>query len=264
MTDYQACSDLVRTITLQIASTRPSSAQDAIIPQQIKQVTGISASAKEQLRRTLQEKYPDIGWNDEEERPGQAAKPYWLYDPIDGAYHYLQGLPLWSSSLALVSGGETLFSTVFDPALDELFVAVAGEGAMLNGRRIQVSPKAELQAAVVGTAVAPRVQVGPEAQEEAIQLFGSIAREVFVMRPMAATSLQLAYVAAGRLDAYVETGDDAADWLAGALLIREAGGTVTDLRNGAFGWSGDGVLGTNAKLHHALIEVIARADAAEG
>ncbi|WP_341774884.1 inositol monophosphatase family protein [Burkholderia gladioli] len=84
------------------------------------------------------------------------------------------------------------------------------------------------------------------------------------VRPMAATSLQLAYVAAGRLDAYLETGDDAADWLAGALLIREAGGTVTDLRNERFGWSGDGVLGTNAKLHRALVAMIARATAAEG
>jgi myo-inositol-1(or 4)-monophosphatase len=159
MTDYQACADLVRTITLEIASTRPAKAQDATIPEQISQVSRISACAKEQLRRMLQEKYPDIGWHDEEERPaGQAARPYWLYDPIDGAYHYLQGLPLWSSSLALVSGDETLFSTVFDPALDELFVAVASEGATLNGGRIQVSPKAELQAAVVGTAVAPRVQ----------------------------------------------------------------------------------------------------------
>ncbi len=118
---------------------------------------------------------------------------------------------------------ETLFSSVFDPALDELFVAVANEGATLNGRPIRVSPKAELPVAVVGTAVAPRIQVGPEAQEAAIRLFGALAREVFVMRPMAATSLQLAYVAAGRLDAYLETGDDAADWLAGALLIREAG-----------------------------------------
>ncbi|MDD1785739.1 inositol monophosphatase family protein [Burkholderia gladioli] len=159
---------------------------------------------------------------------------------------------------------ETLFSSVFDPALDELFVAVANEGATLNGRPVRVSLKAEFPAAVVGTAVAPRIQVGPEAQEAAIRLFGALAREVFVMRPMAATSLQLAYVAAGRLDAYLETGDDAADWLAGALLIREAGGTVTDLRNERFGWSGDGVLGTNAKLHRALVAMIARATAAEG
>lgn len=87
--------------------------------------------------------------------------------------------------------------------------------------------------------------------------------DVFVMRPMAATSLQLAYVAAGRLDAYLETGDDAADWLAGALLILEAGGTVTDLRNERIGWSGEGVLGTNAKLHRELIATIARVNAAE-
>ncbi|WP_109476816.1 inositol monophosphatase [Paraburkholderia sp. C35] len=259
--DYRACADLVRTITLQIASTQPSGAQDASIAQLIGQVTRISAEATQQLRHALHEKYPEIGWNDEEDRPDHADSSYWLYDPIDGAYHYLQGLPLWSASLSLVHRGETVFSVVFDPAMDELFVAVRGEGSTLNGRSLHVSPKAELQAAVVGTAVAPRIQIGPPAQEAAIALFGSVAREVFVVRPMAATSLQLAYVAAGRLDAYFETGDDAADWLAGALLIREAGGTVSDLRNEAFGWSGDGVLATNSKLHSALVAIVGRAGA---
>jgi myo-inositol-1(or 4)-monophosphatase len=82
------------------------------------------------------------------------------------------------------------------------------------------------------------------------------------MRPMAATSLQLAYVAAGRLDAYLETGNDAGDWLAGALLIREAGGIVTDLRGDHFGWTSDGVLAANAPLHSALLATVARVDGA--
>ncbi len=97
-----------------------------------------------------------------------------------------------------------------------------------------------------------------KAQDEALAILRTVARSVFVVRAMASASLQLAYVAAGRLDAYFENGRDAADWLAGALLIREAGGVVTDLAGDAFGWSGDGMLTASAVLHPAILEAIDR------
>ena len=160
--------------------------------------------------------------------------------------------------LVLVRGGQAVFSVAYDPALRELFVAAKGEGANRNGARMTVSMKRELGAAVVGTAVPPLAQVGAAEQRDALDLLGIVAPSVFVVRPTAAASLQLAYVAAGRLDGYFETGCDAADWLAGALLVREAGRIVSDLAGEAFGWAGDGVLAAGAGLRGAMLGKIGR------
>ncbi|HTJ25562.1 MAG TPA: inositol monophosphatase family protein [Candidatus Limnocylindria bacterium] len=138
-----------------------------------------------------------IGWSDAEAQPDLQRRPaddetFWIFDPIDGAYHYLQGLPLWSSSLALISGGRAVF-------------------------------------AVVATALPPFGYGDFAEHEQARALLGAVAERVFVVRQMASASLHLAYVAAGRLDAYWEVGRDVHDWAAGALLVRESGAQITDL-----------------------------------
>jgi myo-inositol-1(or 4)-monophosphatase len=259
MTDInvEACMVMVRTIADEIAGREAKFSQNAAITDMIAHVRAVSEVAEIRMRSALAALYPAIGWTGEEGRP--VSDEYWLYDPIDGAYHWLQDLPLWASSLVLVRGGEPVFSVVYDPAIKEAFVAVRGGGATCNNAPIQVSPKPDLRAAVVGTAVPPLGQVGEAEQDDALGLLRTVVRSVFVVRPMAAASLQLAYVAAGWLDAYFENGSDAADWLAGALLVREAGGVITDLGGNEFGWSGDGVLSASAALHPAMLATIARA-----
>jgi myo-inositol-1(or 4)-monophosphatase len=255
--DVEACTDLVRTIADEIAPRGTRSRQDATIVDMIAHARAVSEIAEIRMRSALAELYPSLGWTSEEGRPN--GGDYWLYDPIDGAYHWLQGLPLWASSLVLVRGGEPALSIVYDPAIKETFVAVTGGGAACNGTPIRVSAKSDRRGAVVGTAVPPLGQVGEAEQDEALDLLRTVARAVFVVRPLAAASLQLAYVAAGRLDAYYENGNDAADWLAGTLLVREAGGIVTDLAGNTFGWSGDGMLSASVALHPAMLATIARA-----
>lgn len=245
------CIDAVRRIADQIAANGPTCGSTQSLEQQIAHVREVSLDAQRQLREALAPVYPDIGWNDEEDRPTSDA--YWLYDAIDGAYHYLQGLPLWSSSLVLVRGGEPVLAVVYDATRREAFFAGAGRGATCNGAAIQVSAKANLSHAVVATANPPIVQVGAEEQAQAMRLTSRVAKSVFVVRAMAAVSLQLAYTAAGRLDAYWENGHDTADWLAGALIVREAGGIVTDLRGDTFGWSGEGILAGNREMHEGLL-----------
>jgi myo-inositol-1(or 4)-monophosphatase len=251
--DLEACAALVRSAAEEIAAIGPSSAENSTLEELISRVKSLSTRAEEQVRSALRERYPDIAWNGEETRA--EVSTYWLYDPIDGAYHYLQGLPLWSSSLVLVRDGEPEFALVYDPTLRELFIAERGRGASCNRTPIRASPKTRLSAAVVGTALPPIAQVGGEEQATAFNLARAVSRQVFVLRAMGSASLQLAYVAAGRLDAYCETGQDTADWLAGALLVREAGGSVSDLRGSAFGWSGDGVLAASAHLHASLSRI---------
>jgi len=256
--DPNTCATLVVAMADRLAAEAPRAAQDAPVTALVAQVRQVSGAAQKSLRHALADLYPTIGWNAEEAQPSATDNPFWQFDPIDGAYHYLQGLPLWSSSLALVQGGRVLFSVVYDPGGHETYLAIAGGGATLNGERLRVSAKTELTAAVLGSALPPLAQVGPVEHGQALTLLGAVSREVFVVRPMAAASLQLAYVAAGRLDGYWETGRDWADWLAGLLLVQEAGGVVTDLRGAAFGGTGDGVLAANSQLHAALRPVLAQ------
>ncbi|TFW30277.1 inositol monophosphatase family protein [Duganella callida] len=250
--DLDRCARLLQQVTDAIAADAPHHARNATVPELIDQVHAVNAIAEPRLRAELQALYPAIGWRDEDSAAFDDAAPHWVYDPIDGAYHYLQGLPLWSASLALVADGRAVAAIVYDPALGEMFMAQAGEGARSATAPLRVSPKTELAAAVAGTAVPPRLQAGVQAQQEALCLLTAVAPKVFVLRPMAATSLQLAYVAAGRLDVYWETGNDAADWLAGALLVREAGGLATALDGGGLGPDSRGIVAGNGELVRQL------------
>jgi myo-inositol-1(or 4)-monophosphatase len=259
--DVDVCADLVRTIADEIAASDNRTGGGDAVADMIARVREVSEAAEIRMRSALAGYYPSIGWSNEEGRP--AADDYWLYDPIDGAYHWLQGLPLWASSLVLVRGGKPVLSVVYDPSTQEIFIATKDKGASCNGQPIGVATKSSLTTSVVGTAVPPVGQVGEAEQDDAVKLIRTVARSVFVVRPIAAASLQLAYVAAGRLDAYFENGNDAADWLAGALLVEEAGGLVSDLAGDRFGWSGDGILSASATLHPAMLAAIDRSSRSE-
>lgn len=252
--DLALCARLLKGITDDIAAAAPRQAIDATVHALVDQVESVAAAASGRLQVALLASYPEIGWRDEDSAAFDDAAPHWVYDPIDGAYHYLQGLPLWSASLALVENGRAVAALVYDPALGEMFIAAKGAGASQDGRPLHVSPKTSLSASVAGTAIAPRLQVGEQAQTEALRLLATLAPKVFVLRPMAATSLQLAYVAAGRLDAYWECGNDAADWLAGALLVQEAGGAVSDLEARVLQADSRGIVAANPALAAQLRE----------
>ena len=173
---------------------------------------------------------------------------------------YLQGLPLWSSSLALVKDGQAILALVYDPCHQELVAAEVGRGTTLNGQPVSASAKTELRAAVVGTALPPFGSVAPIEHAHAARLLVEASKHVFVTRQMAAASLQLAYVAMGRLDAYLEIGEDVYDWMAGCLLVQEAGRIATSLKGVPFNASAQGVLaaaaGLHSRLHNSLIDVI--------
>jgi myo-inositol-1(or 4)-monophosphatase len=250
---------LLRGNTDEIAYGAQASSGRESIPELIARVRDTSRQAQAQMRSALGAAFPEIGWNDSEDKqdPQAGAGPYWVYDPIDGAYHYLQGLPLWSSSLAMVKDGQAIIALVYDPCKRELFTAEAGKGAKLNGQPVNASAKVDLRTAVVGTALPPFGSVAPEEHALAAKLLTETSKHVFVVRQMAAASLQLAYVAAGRLDAYVETGTDVYDWMAGCLLVQEAGGIVTSLDGAPFDAAGDGILVAAAELHDSLHERLA-------
>jgi myo-inositol-1(or 4)-monophosphatase len=266
--DPELCGFLLRAVTDQLAqSVRPRA--DEHIGRIIGHIQAASARAKAALAAALAVHYPAIGWSDAEARPDRQIRPapdenFWVYDPIDGAYHYAQGLPLWSASLALVSEGRTVLALVYDPVLRELFVAAEGGGATLNGAPVQASVKTVLAGAVVATAVPPFRPGDPAEHQQALILLGAVARHVFIIRQMASASLQLAYVAAGRLDGYWEIGRDVHDWLAGALLVRESGAAVTDLAGAPFDWEACGIVAAPPGLARGLLDAIAATGSSSG
>ena len=145
--DLHRCADRVRHLADRIAAAGPRCAADTSLPELIGRVQAESATASTEMRRGLAELFPSIGWAGEDALlPSGDA---WVYDPIDGAYYFLQGLPLWSSSLVLVRAGKPVLSVVYDPTMSETFLAAPGRQITCNGTPVRASPKLDPVAAVV-------------------------------------------------------------------------------------------------------------------
>lgn len=186
----------------------------------------------------------------------------WVIDPLDGTSNYLHGIPHWCVSIALVEHGEPLHGVVFDPLRNELFVASRGGGAVLNDRKIRVSERRDLPGALLITGFPPRerARLGPH-----LECVRDLLQDAEDVRRTGSAALDLAWVAAGRVDGYFEAGVQPWDIAAGTLLVREAGGRVCDYRGRALGRmdiataSGAQVVAGNVKLVDPLQQAIVNA-----
>ena len=167
------------------------------------------------------------------EESGKAGNPesdhVWIVDPLDGTSNYLRGIPHYSVSIALSVKGRIEHGVVYDPLRDEMFSASRGEGAFLNSQRIRVSGRRELATAVIATAFPFRTRRLMPAYQA---MFDAVFDKVEDIRRAGTASLDLAYVACGRLDGYFELNLKPWDIAAGALLVQEAGGVVMDIAGG--------------------------------
>lgn len=175
--------------------------------------------------------YPDHGFIGEEYgNQGNADSDYlWIIDPLDGTTNFLRGIPHFAVSIACSYRGVIQHAVVYDPAKDEQFAASSGQGAYLNGKQINVKPLSSIQSALVGTGV-PFGGKNLETLPAFLQTVDDVMQQqTSGIRRMGAASLDLAYVAAGRLDGFWETNLNQWDIAAGVLLVQEAGGVVSDL-----------------------------------
>jgi myo-inositol-1(or 4)-monophosphatase len=156
---------------------------------------------------------------------GRASGAHWYVDPLDGTVNYLYGIPHFAVAIACEDESGIVASVVYDPSRDELFTAARGNGAWLGAQRLSVSRVAELARSLVATGFAY------DAAVRAVQarILNGVLPHVRDIRRFGSAQLDLAYVAAGRYDAYFESVDKPWDWKAGALLVDEAGGRVTEL-----------------------------------
>jgi len=213
-------------------------------------------AAEDLISAQLRTAFPDHGWLGEEtgHRPGLQSDLCWIVDPLDGTTNFLKGLPHWAVSIALCRGEEILCAVVHDPAKAETFVAEAGLGAYLNGQPITVSSGVALDAALFATGVPAGGRIGhlPDCLQDLERLMPQSAG----IRRWGAAALDLAYVAAGRLDGYWERNLGPWDVAAGMLLVREAGGEVAPLWSGRSVLSSGSFIATNADLGPQLTSMI--------
>ncbi len=219
--------------------------------------------AEETIYEELSHARPDWAFLGEEggERAGDPNKPRFIVDPLDGTTNFLHGMPHFAISIAveepLPNGKREITSAlIYQPLTDESFWAEKGRGAWLTDRRLRVSARRDLPDALVATGI-PFLGHGDFAQWS--RIFGAIAPEVAGIRRFGAAALDLAWVAAGRFDGFWESDLQPWDVAAGILLVREAGGFVTDFRGGDRSIERSEILAANDVLHSKMHKLLAGA-----
>jgi len=179
----------------------------------------------------------------------------WIVDPLDGTTNFLHGIPVFAISIALERQGVLTAAVIYNPAMDELYTAERGGGAFLNDRRLRVAARRQLSDAVIGTGI-PHIGFGHHGNY--LVELRNVMGEVAGVRRFGAAALDLAYVAAGRYDGFWESSLFPWDIAAGVLLVREAGGFVTDAHGGQDVLSGETIVAGNEIIHGALLKTLAR------
>jgi len=213
--------------------------------------------AEQTLRAELERARPDYGFLMEEsgEVVGKDAQHRWIIDPLDGTTNFLHGFPHFAVSLALERQGQLVAGVIFNPATDELYTAEKGGGAFLNDRRLRVAARKSLSDSIIGCGI-PHLGRGDHGRF-LVQLRNVMSDSVGIRRTGAA-ALDLAYVAAGRLDGFWEEALSPWDMAAGIVLIREAGGFVTDLAGGTDMFGRGDIVAGNEAIQKALISTISK------
>ena len=220
-------------------------------------VTEVDKAAEAAIIEVLKDAYPDYGILAEEsgQTPGRNANSeyQWIIDPLDGTTNFIHGFPQYAISIALAKGSQVEQAVVYDPNRNELFTASKGAGAFLNERRIRVSRRIRLQEALIGTGFPYRMF---DHAESYMAIFRELTQKTAGLRRPGAASLDLAYVAAGRLDGFWEFGLSPWDMAAGSLLITEAGGLVSDLAGEADYLNTGNLVAGTPKVFLPLLQIV--------
>ncbi|MER9005583.1 MULTISPECIES: inositol monophosphatase family protein [unclassified Mesorhizobium] len=177
----------------------------------------------------------------------------WIVDPLDGTTNFLHGIPIFSISIALERQGQLVAAVIYNPAMDELYTAERGGGAFMNDRRLRVAGRSKLTDCVIGCGVP---HLGRGQHGNFLVELRNVMAEVSGVRRLGSAALDLAYVAAGRMDGFWETGLSAWDIAAGLLLIREAGGFVSDMDGGQDMLEAGSLVAGNEVIQRALLKAV--------
>ena len=216
-------------------------------------VSEVDRAAEEAIIDTLSTAYPDHAFLGEEGGAVGKSDYVWIIDPLDGTTNFLHGFPVYCVSIACAVKGVLTHGVIFDPVHNDLFTSSRGAGAYLNDRRLRVSKREKLIDALVGTGFPFRMHDYTDAY---IGMMREFMRKTAGIRRPGAAALDLANVAAGRLDGFWEIGLHPWDMAAGALMVMEAGGLVTDLGGNEAYLEKGHVLAANPKMFPQMLQVI--------
>jgi myo-inositol-1(or 4)-monophosphatase len=218
-------------------------------------VTDADVESQRTIREYLSGRYPHHAHLGEEDkgpklRPGPDAPPTWIVDPIDGTTNYVHDCPLYCVSIGLQVAGELVVGVVLDPSRNEMFAAAKGLGAWVNERRLQTSKVDSLDRALLATGFPPDL-IG---QEKTLEWWRQLSLKTQSLRRTGSTALNMAYVAAGRFDGYWAFDNHVWDVAGATVLIREAGGTLTNVDGSEYDAYTPDALASNGPLHSVLLE----------
>ncbi len=218
-------------------------------------VSNADLKAERILRYELSKGRPRFGLVMEEsgEQAGEDSSNRWIVDPLDGTTNFLHGLPHFAISIAHERDGEIVAAVVHEPIREEMFWAERGTGAYLNDRRIRVSARTRLSEALVATGIPFR---GRETHPRYMDTLAAVIPKIAGIRRFGSAALDLAYVAAGRYEGFWEFGLSSWDIAAGILLVREAGGLVSEVEGGAMMLETGNILAVNEPLHGELGDLV--------
>ncbi|MFQ5892692.1 MAG: inositol monophosphatase family protein [Nitrospinota bacterium] len=217
-------------------------------------VTEMDTASERLIIETLQAAFPDDGVLSEEAPPEQLERPRrWIIDPLDGTTNYAHALPTFAVSIALEVDGALVVGVIEDPVHGETFIATAGGRAFLNGEAVRVSEVAEFAEAFLATGFPYDIHT---ASVTNLDHFGNFARRALAVRRPGAAAIDLAHTACGRYDAFWELKLKPWDVAAGALLVAEAGGRVSDFTGEPLDIYRPEIVASNGLLHKAMLEVL--------
>jgi myo-inositol-1(or 4)-monophosphatase len=216
-------------------------------------VTDVDKQNEEFIRNAVLTRFPDHAFLGEEGGVHGDAEVKWIVDPIDGTINFAHGLPIWCVSIGVEIDGKPACGAIYDPNRDELFSAATGTGAYLNGKRLTVSDIAEPSRALLVTGFPYNIAENPN---NAIEHFDAFLRLGILVRRLGSAALDLAYVAAGRFDGFFEGSLSPWDMAAGAVILTEAGGKVTQYEDKPYSIYGKSVIASNGVLHKFILDVL--------
>jgi myo-inositol-1(or 4)-monophosphatase len=230
------------------------SSQDIDVKKASDYVTSVDRESEKIILSTIRKRFPDHLFLAEESVHEDESSGYrWIIDPLDGTTNYIHCYPAFAVSIALQYNMETILGVIYDPLRNELFSAINGEGAFLNGNRIQISKVRHMKYGLIATGFPFRSK---EYTDNYLQLFRNIFNKVSDLRRGGSAALDLAYLASGRCDGFFELGLKPWDIAAGSILIREAGGKITDFSGGNNYLSTGNIVAGVPALHKELLREV--------
>jgi myo-inositol-1(or 4)-monophosphatase len=217
-------------------------------------VTDADLGSQKAIREYLGGRFPGHGFLGEEEkaghgRPGPDAPPIWIVDPLDGTTNYVHDCPLYCVSIGLQVAGELVVGVVFEPSRQEMFTAARGRGAWVNGQRLRPSSISRLDEALLSTGFPPDMR----GQERMLDWWRHFALRAQSLRRTGSTALNMAWIAAGRFDGYWAFDNHVWDVAGATVLLREAGGTITNVDGTPYDPYTPDALASNGPLQAALL-----------